>query len=80
MDFSHEIHLFWKAIVSHDGAAAIVSSLGNLVPAERAGALAKYLGQDFTRKAIVVMGEPPKGYKDHGGNGAWGTVGVAVRC
>jgi hypothetical protein len=24
------------------------------------------LAQDFTRKAIVVMGEPPKGYKDHG--------------
>lgn len=36
----------------------------NLVPAERTGALAKYLAQDFTRKAVVVMGAPPKAYQE----------------
>eukprot|EP00435_Cladocopium_sp_Y103_P049544 s854_g15.t1 len=36
----------------------------NLVPSERQSALAKFLAQDFTRKAIVVMGAPPKEYKE----------------
>ena len=30
----------------------------------RQAALQKFMAQDFTRKAIVVMGEPPKAYKD----------------
>ena len=36
----------------------------NLVPSERSSMLQKFMAQDFQRKAIVVMGEPPKEYKD----------------
>eukprot|EP00438_Fugacium_kawagutii_P015723 Skav235346 [mRNA] locus=scaffold520:1265286:1272743:- [translate_table: standard] len=42
----------------------------NLVPTERATSLQKFMGQDFARKAIVVMGEPPKEYKEC--CGSWG--------
>ncbi|CAJ1363719.1 unnamed protein product [Effrenium voratum] len=36
----------------------------NLVPAERKAFLTKFVPQDFARKAVVLMGEPTKEYKD----------------
>ncbi|CAK9085427.1 Heterogeneous nuclear ribonucleoprotein U (hnRNP U) (Scaffold-attachment factor A) (SAF-A) [Durusdinium trenchii] len=36
----------------------------NLVSADRATSLQKYIAQDYKRKAIVIMGEPTKEYKE----------------